>query len=370
LKIAIIGSRGFPSTYGGFETLVRYLAPYLETRGHEVEVYGRTEGSATLGRKPRSICGVTVRTTAGINSKSASTLTFGLTSALHAAVLSRPDVVIAVNVAMGHFIRILRWRRIPTILNVDGIEWERGKWGPLARRIFQAGARSAARDADVLIADAQEVARRWSVQFGRVPMFVPYGAEALSTIDESILEKHGLVKGRFVLVVARLVPENSIQLMLDALPMLRTEARIVIVGTSPRGDALREAVAEADRAGRVLWLGHLDDQPKLHALWRHCGVYVHGHTSGGTNPALLQAMANGCPVVALDTPFSREVLGDGYPLSPPVAKVLASAIDEVLVDRAHANRLAEMARARVDAHYAWDEVCSAYEALASKLAGG
>lgn len=370
MKIAILGSRGYPSTYGGFETLVRYLAPYLRAHGHAVEVYGRTAGFATWGRRPQSIDGITVRTTAGLNATSTSTLSFGLTSVLHAALRSRPDVVIAVNVAMGHYLRLMRWAGIPTILNVDGMEWERGKWGPAARRVFRLGAAAAARDADLLVADSQEVGRQWHNLFGRRPVFIPYGGEALSDIDVSLLEANGLEKDRYILYVARLVPENSITLALAAAEHVRTKMPLVVVGSSHDRDELQQLAARAHADGRIRWLGHIHSQPQLHALWRNCAAYVHGHTSGGTNPALLQAMANRAAVVALDTPFSREVLGPDYPLCQPTPESLASGIDRVLSSDQLRQRLKEQSARRVAANYVWDAVCGAYEAAALALADG
>lgn len=169
-RVAIIGTRGFPSYYGGFETLVRYLVPYLAERGWEVDVYSRPEHVADEKIPP----GVTQRFTRGVESKSASTLSYGLTACADAA-RRKPDVALVMNVANGYFLPVLKARGIPVVLNVDGLEWEREKWSAPAKRVFRAGATMSAKFADTLIADSVEIGRHWQQHFGRDAEFIPYG---------------------------------------------------------------------------------------------------------------------------------------------------------------------------------------------------
>lgn len=172
--VAIIGTRGYPSFYGGFETLVRHLAPYLADRGWNVVVYGRPTAlsSNPADTDPR----VQSVVTPGIDSKSASTLTYGATSALHAMV-TNPDVALVMNVANGFWLPFLRLRKIPTLVNVDGIEWEREKWGRIAKIIFAIGGRATAQHATTLIYDSRELGARWEDLSGRTGVFIPYGGD-------------------------------------------------------------------------------------------------------------------------------------------------------------------------------------------------
>ena len=306
-RIAIVGSRGFPSTYGGYETLVRYIARDWSDRGYEVTVYCRDRRE---GRRRWIVDGVRCQWTPGYDSSSLSTLTFGLTGHAHAA-FQEFDAALVLNIANGFWLPMLRAAGVPTAVNTDGIEWERGKWGPVARRMFLAGAGLVARNADVLVADSEAIAEIWERKFGVDSVFVPYGAPVESGFGTSRVEALQLEPHRYALVVARLIPENNVELFLDALDAMGPDrSRAVVVGSASSGNRIETRLRDLNRRGVVRWLGHVNDQELLTELWANCGVYVHGHSVGGTNPALLQALGAGAPTLALDTPFNREVLGD------------------------------------------------------------
>lgn len=365
LRIAIVGSRGYPSTYGGFETLVRRLAPFLQARGHSVTVYGRQAPSG--GGRSQDINGVRVVHPPGIDSKSLSTLSFGATAALHVA-WERPDVALVLNVANGFVLPILRARKVPIAVNVDGIEWQRAKWGLVARRMFQTGAALTARYADRLIADAREIALVWTDLFNVEPVFIPYGADIVDNPSGDRLGAYGLKARRYALVVARLVPENNVDLFLDALERAEPRIPAVVVGAANYSTPLTTRLRKLDREGQVSWLGHLDDQSLLEQLWTNAGVYFHGHSVGGTNPALLQALGCGAPTIAVSTKYNREVLGREEQLIPPDADLLASALSGVLGDADIQARLSAHGKSVVAARYRWDDVCESYESALKTLA--
>ncbi|HTF47037.1 MAG TPA: glycosyltransferase, partial [Pseudonocardia sp.] len=175
MRIHILGTRGFPSSYGGFETLLRHLAPDLVRRGHQVTVFDREPVQPGNGRV-RMIDGVRVYSSLGLNGTTSSTLSHGLTSSLITA-RERPHVALVMNVANGFFLPVLRARQVPVVLNVDGIEWERDKWSPLGKRVFRAAAAATARWADSLIADSEAIGERWISEFDRDSEFVPYGGD-------------------------------------------------------------------------------------------------------------------------------------------------------------------------------------------------
>lgn len=352
--VAIIGTRGYPSFYGGFETAVRKLAPYLADQLWNVTVYGRSVDSERhADRDPR----VNIITTRGVENKSLSTLSYGLTATLH-AVWNKPDVALVMNVANGFWLPLLRLRGVPTVVNVDGIEWERAKWGRLAKLIFKLGARMTARFGTVLIADSKEIGRRWKEEFGRTCVFIPYGGDAGGhDFTEDALEA-----GCYILVVARFVPENTIPEFIQAAENLSRDYEVVIVGSSGYGGALEDSVRSlAAKNSSVRWLGHVSDDQRLLALWRHCGTYFHGHSVGGTNPALVQAMANGAPVVARDTVYNREVLGDEAVFCNPNAEDIEHEIRKVMGSQLEQSRLSAISRQRVQQGYTWEAVCSAYD---------
>ena len=352
--VAIIGTRGYPSYYGGFETAVRRLAPYLAESGWRVRVYGRPGSHLRSDQEPDPRVELVI--TRGLESKALSTLSFGFFSVLH-ALTHKPDVALVMNVANGFWLPLLKIRGIPTVVNVDGIEWERDKWSRLGKAVFRTGARLTARFATELVFDARAIGHYWSRRFARTGVFIPYGGEvrAPSSRDPEF------APGRYVLLVARFVPENSVDLFLRAAPTVieDNDVDVVLVGSAPPGDPIQTAAERmASRNPRVHLLGHISDDERLFDLWRQAGAYFHGHTVGGTNPALVQAMALGAPTAARGTVYNREVLGTaGIFFSDDVDSV-TDAVTSVLTDR---QRLSNMAMKRAADHYTWEIVCERYE---------
>lgn len=363
--VVVIGTRGYPSYYGGFETAVRRIAPALADGGWDVVVYGRPGAT----RPECSARDHRVRTveTRGIESKSLSTLTYGLTAVLH-ALREKPDVALVMNVANGFWLPLLRLRGIPTLVNVDGIEWDRAKWNPAAKAVFRAGARMTARWATQILVDARAIGDRWRREFGREGLFAPYGGD--DTPAQPV--EPGLTPRGYALFVARFVPENTVAEFLEAAATIAEHHDVVIVGSSGYGGELDDAAAAlAERNPRVHWLGHLSDDRRLHALWQHAGAYFHGHSVGGTNPALVQAMMLGAPTVARDTVYNREVLGDAARYVTPDAATIASTVLALLADPRLQSDLAADARRRAESEYTWPIVCGRYvDALGDLAAAG
>lgn len=356
-SVVIIGTRGYPSYYGGFETAVRKLAPYLADRGWDVTVYGRQ--GATRDDDPALNSRVRLVLTRGTDSKSLSTLSYGFWSALDAC-RRKPDVALIMNVANGFWLPLLKLRGIPTVVNVDGIEWDRAKWGRLAKAVFKAGAWMTARFADELIVDSLEIGRRWRKSFSRDGEYIPYGGD----VPEDLPIEPGLRHRDYVLVVARFVPENTVEEFFQATEQLAATHDVVIVGSSGYGGALEVRARELDeRHDRVRWLGHLSDDARLLSLLQHAGAYFHGHSVGGTNPALVQAMACGAPIVARDTVYNREVLGDLGAFVAPEPMAIVNAVDALLGDPARQAALSRAAEERAVKRFGWDGVNHAYTAV-------
>ena len=353
-SVAIIGTRGYPSYYGGFETLIRRLGPYLVDAGWDVTVYGRP--GAVKTDDPLLDPRVSSVMTKGLETKSLSTLSYGLTSSLSAA-RRKPDVALIMNVANGYWLPMLRSRGIPTVVNVDGIEWERAKWGTNAKRVFRGGARLTAKYASELVCDSHEIRRRWQHDFGRDGVFIPYGGDAPDRLP--VVE--GLKSREYVLIVARFVPENTVPEFLEAARELSKNWNVVIVGSSGYGGELDRAAQKlADESSRVQWLGHVSDDKRLFSLWQHAGAYFHGHSVGGTNPALVQAMACGAPVVARDTVYNREVLSSAGTFVRPDPGSIASAIGRAMSDQRWQDDSAALSIQRAEALYTWEGVCTEY----------
>lgn len=354
--MSIVGTRGYPSFYGGFETLVRKLAPYLVNDGWDTIVYSRPKAvkldDPDLDSRVRSIV------TRGLEKQSLSTLTYGMTSSVDAA-LKNVDVALIMNVANGFWLPILKARGIRTVVNVDGIEWERAKWGTAAKRAFMAGAKMTAKYADELVFDSVGIADYWNEYFDRTGTFIPYGGE----LEYPTIETPQFEKGTYALIVARFVPENSIEEFIAAIELMG-DTPVVVVGSSgydgPYDEKMREL--EESRAN-VTWLGHVKDDRLLFSLWENSGAYFHGHSVGGTNPALVQAMACSAPIVARDTTYNREVLAENGIFVDPVPGAIAEQLQRLVSDTELQVRLGAGARNRAASAYTWNGVCKSYSEL-------
>ncbi|WP_382307696.1 glycosyltransferase [Herbiconiux sp. UC225_62] len=353
-SVAIIGTRGYPSYYGGFETAVRKLAPYLRQDGWDVSVYSR-KNAVRQDDLQRDVA-VQQIFTRGLEKKSVSTLSYGLTAALDAR-RRKPDVALVMNVANGFFLPLLKRAAIPTLINVDGIEWDREKWGRFAKATFRGGARATAKHGTELVFDSYEIQRRWKQDFGRDGVFIPYGGD----VPDRLPVPEGLTHRGYVLVVARFVPENTIPEFLEAAREISTRWPVVIVGSSGYGGPLEDQIRElATSSPAVLWPGHVNDDRYLFALMQHAGAYFHGHSVGGTNPALVQAMASGAPIVARDTVYNREVLGEGGSFARPEPRAIATAIEAMISNPRAQEASIDNSSRRREGVYTWEAVCEAY----------
>lgn len=354
-SVSIIGTRGYPSFYGGFETAVRSLTPFLASRGWDVTVYGRPTATEAnqLEENVRTVL------TPGLETKALSTLSYGLTSVAHAAA-KKPDVALVMNVANGYWLPILRAGGVPTVVNVDGLEWTREKWGRVAKKVFYLGARMTARYGDNLVFDANAIGDYWRSEFHRDGTWIPYGGSE----DQGRQFSEDFPAGEYVFAVARFVPENSIDEFLHAAEQLAADTHVVLVGSSGYGGEFDQRARTLDaRLNKFHWLGHMRDDPRLFSLWKNAAVYFHGHSVGGTNPALVQAMRLGAATVARDTVFNREVLGQGAHFTNADANEIALTISNLLSDRIERARLARIARERAESIYTWERVNMAYEEL-------
>lgn len=354
-SVAVIGTRGYPSYYGGFETAIRILAPELVNMGWDVTVYGRP-GATRLDDQGVD-ARVATRVTRGLETRNLSTLTYGLTSVLDATG-RRPDVALVMNVANGYFLPLLKARGIPTLVNVDGLEWERAKWSPLAKRVFRTGARQTAKWANGLVFDARAIETYWKQTFGAKGTFIPYGAD----VPPPLPVPEGLTHRGYVLIVARFVPENSVPEFFEAIPAIASQHPVVIVGSTGYGGELDDAARRlATRYPSVAWLGHVSNDSLLLALWQHAGVYFHGHSVGGTNPALVQAMAAGSPILARDTVYNREVLGPTGRFVAPEPDAIAKSLLHLMDNRSELSEACQANIERAQQSYSWKQVCNDYE---------
>ena len=362
-RIAMIGTRGVPARYGGFETAVEEVGRRLADRGHSVVVYCRNEGQVA-----RDHLGMQLVNLPALRLKQTETLSHTAVSIAHQAVYPC-DVAILFNAANAPLLPGLRLRGIPVAVHVDGIEWKRSKWSGAGRRYYQWAERLAVRWADRLIADAQAIGDYYRGRYGADPTFIAYGAPIYENPADDRLPGLGLEPGGYHLVVARMEPENNAHLIVDGYVRSAASLPLVIVGDAPHAASYGATVRSLAGTRDVRFVGSVWDQTLLDQLYANSLLYLHGHSVGGTNPSLLRAMGAGAPVAAYDVVFNREVLGD-------TGTYFANSRElEALFDGAEADREASAARGlagqrRVVAAYDWDRVTDQYESLCRELIDG
>ena len=375
MRIALVGTRGVPAKYGGFETAVEEVGRRLAARGHVVTVYcRRAQGKQTPAERasnaPDHYLGMKLVHLPALRNKSLETLSNTALASTHLAVTSRQQVAVVFNAANAPFLPIFRVRGIPTATHVDGLEWRRAKWGGAGRRYYRTAEALAVRWSDALIADAQGIADYYRSEFGVGSDLIRYGAPILVDQPTDKLTDLGLEPGGYHLVVARFEPENHVDLAVAGYVASGARRPLIVVGTAPyAGQYIDRIKGLAAADDRVRLLGPVWDQEQLDQLYGHALTYVHGHSVGGTNPSLLRAIGAGTAVIAYDVNFNREVLGaDGRYFSD--AQGVATAIDDAEADPDDAAERGIRLREVAAANYRWDDVADKYEALCRRLVQG
>jgi len=365
LRIAMLGTRGVPARYSGFETCVEELGARLAARGHEVTVYCRVPHVSYPGATYRGMRLVRLPT---IRSKHLDTIAHTLLSSLHALAM-RFDIALYFNVGNSPVTWVPRVAGQRVVLNVDGLDWKRRKWGRFARWYIRSCERWAARFPHRMVTDSRRVQQYYQQRYGAVSTYIAYGAEPVSAPPGPHLVRHGLEPGRYILFVGRLVPENCAHHLVEAFAELATDLRCVIVGDAPYAAAyIRSLRAASDP--RVLFTGYLFGEG-YRELLSNAYCFVETSEVGGTHPALLEAMAAGRCVVVNDTPENLETIGDAgfsYPGEMGDAG-LRAVLERLLKDPALVVEQGARGRERVRARYSWDGVADDYEALFREVAG-
>lgn len=363
MRIAIFGSRGIPHTYGGAEAFLEELAPRLAARGHQVIVYCR---SSLFQKRPQRYRGVDLVYLPSIETKALGTPTHTLACMLN--VLFRPvDVFLVLNIVNG-FHCILPWLLGKTFaINVDGLDWKRGKWGALARRYFYSNAKWIGKICpEGVITDAAEMQRIYREDFDTPSTCIAYGANIEVSRDPEVVRDYGLEPFQYYLIASRMVSENNPDLIVKAFEQLKTGKLLAVAGgVNYRSEFV--AKLQQTRDPRIRFLGHVGNPDHVKEL--HCSAYayVHGHSLGGTNPSLLKALGYGNCILALNTPFNREVL-DGHALMfERSIEDLRAQLQCVEDDPAMAAEYRRHAPERIREAYTWDHITDQYEELFYKL---
>lgn len=361
-SVALIGGRGIPARYGGFETLMEELGVRLEQRGFRVTVYCRAHYTPAGQTSHRGIELVVLPT---IRSKYLDTPVHTLLSCIHAA--SRGfDGALVVNAANSVFLPLLKLRRIPVALNVDGIERQRAKWGLFGRSVYALSERLAVSFADTLIADAEVIRDYYQECYSAESTVLRYGVDAQLLPPGELLHQLGLEPGRYFLYVSRFEPENNPHRVAAAYRSVGGDLPLVMVGGAPYASAfIRSFTESADE--RVRFPGPIYGEG-YRELLSHSLAYIQATEVGGTHPALVEAMGYGNCVVVNDTPENRETAGvAGIYFEASRPETLTAALDRVRTDSVLTERCRSAAAERARQHYSWERISDQYAEMLRRL---
>jgi glycosyltransferase involved in cell wall biosynthesis len=363
LNIALLGTRGIPANYGGFETFAEELSTRLADRGHRITVYGR---SHFVDPNLSSYRGVDILPLPSVRTKYLETVTHTSLSVLIA--LFKPhDVVLICNAANAFLCWIPKIAGQKVVLNVDGIERRRQKWSPLGKAYYRMSEFLSTILPDRVVTDARSVQEYYLKEYGFRSPFIPYGASAQKCESREELETHGLSPGEYILYVSRFEPENNAHLVIRAYIESKIDDPLVMVGDAPYAQEYIRELKRLAEGKNILFPGAIYGVG-YRELLAHCLCYIHATEVGGTHPALIEAMGAGCLVLVNETAENREVVGEAgflYPFNEVGS--LAQSIRRVSSRPEDYGSYRDQAQQRVRDLYDWETVVTQYEAMFHEL---
>lgn len=368
MKIAIFGARGIPANWGGFDTFVTHLAPRLAAKGHKVTVFCMPKYS--LPDRPKFIDGVRLIYLPTIYGKSTETLIHELLSSLYALLfLGRFDFyyILGCRSSMVYLPHYLLLRKL--VINTDGLDWCRRKWGRFARNFLKFNYWVARRIGRHLVSDSYELKKYYLENYNKETVFLTNGGEIVTERHPEIVEKYGLKPGEYCLVACRMEPENNIDIIIREFKKSTLPKQLVIAGGANYKSLYYEKLKEF-RDERVILAGPIYENGHIEQLHLHAYLYLHGHEVGGTSPALLKAMASGNIILAHNVCYNREVLGGNGLLWNKTEGSLLAQLEEVHQHyQKYEKTLPRKCIQRVKSYYSWDKVGDDHE-LFLKWANG
>jgi len=362
MKIAILGSRGIPVNYGGFETLADELSTRLVHKGHDVTVYCCGHYSITGERTYKGVKRVVLPT---IRTKVLEKPVFAFLSLLLSSVKNY-DVILMLGTSVSFFCFIPRLSGKKVIINIDGLEWQRRKWGPVISRLLRFEERMAGVMADMVVTDCRWVKEYYSERYRKDSVYIAYGAEIIDCPPGDALKKYGLKKNEYILYVSRFEPENSALLVREAFDSIENPAKkLVMVGDAPYADAYIKQVKDTGNPD-IIFTGYQYGDA-YRELLSNAYFYIQATEVGGTHPALVEAMGAGNCVLANDVPEHREVLRDAgfyYKGKEDLKKKMIF----LMGNKGNVIEKKKAAVEVIEREYSWEKITDEYERLFLNLA--
>ena len=362
--IRILGTRGIPAAHGGFETFAEHLSLYLVGKGWRVVVYCQDEGTGPQFTDAWE--GVERVHIPVLQSGPKGTMVFDWQATAHAARYKDLCLTLGYNTAV--FCALLRLKGIPNLINMDGIEWSRAKWSPLAKTWFWLNEWAGAWLGNHLVADHPQILEHLrSRMAGRKCTMIPYGADAVTAASVKPVQSlgMGLESGRYWTVIARAEPENSLLEIVQGFSARPRGMQLVVLGNYDPQNAYHCAV-RASASSEVCFVGAIYDKSMVQSLRVHSAGYIHGHQVGGTNPSLVEALGAGNAIIAHDNRFNRWVAGEGA-MYFDSADSLSTCMDRLTAEPGTLEELRQQGLVRFQEKFTWPNVLNQYEILLMKF---
>ncbi len=357
MKFAIVGTRGIPARYGGFETFAEELSTRLAERGHHVTVYCRQPAESPYR-------GVFLACLPTIRHKYFDTIAHTFLSTMHLLV-HRQDAVLYCNAANAVFTWMPRVLGMPVALNVDGLERNRKKWNSVAKAWYRISEWLATWMPNAVVTDAAAIAEYYRERYDRESTMIPYGAEIGPVATGAVLDQLDLEHRKYFLYVSRMEPENNALLVRESFEKANTQYKLALIGDAPYAAEYISRVRDTTDP-RVVMPGAIYGDG-YRELGSHCFAYIHATEVGGTHPALIEAMGRGALTLYLDTPENAEVAGGaGLAFKPDnLSEVIKLTL---IMPEAEREMWRARAMKRIQERYSWDAVTDSYENLLTRLA--
>jgi glycosyltransferase involved in cell wall biosynthesis len=360
--LRILGTRGVPAAHGGFETFAQYLSLYLVKRGWKVVVYCQKVGNAATFEDTWQ--GVTRVNIAIASEGPKGTMLFDWLATKHASQFSDLCITLGYNTAV--FCALLRLKGIPNLINMDGIEWSRAKWGPAAKLWFWLNDWAGCWLGNHLIADHPQIKKHLETRVNEKKITtIPYGADAVTDVATTVLFDFDLLPRKFMTVIARPEPENSLLQIVHGFSQKKRGVSLVVLGNYDNSNDFHRAVKEA-ASDEVKFVGAIYDKHIVQALRFHSVAYIHGHQVGGTNPSLIEALGAGNAVIAHGNRFNRWVLGESA-VYFETANDLSQNLDQLLDNAERLEQMRLLGTARFNQLFQWETVLGQYEKTLTKF---
>jgi glycosyltransferase involved in cell wall biosynthesis len=366
MRIALIGTRGIPANYGGFETCAEEIAVALAAKGHEVTVYCRYGNEPG---NPKSFKGVSLIYVPSINTKILGTFSHALFSLVNT--LFKPfDILMVFNAGNGPLCLLPMLFGKKIAINVDGLDWKRKKWGWVAKQYYQFAEYISTKSADRIVSDSRVIQHYYRNRYKTESTFIAYGAHIETSGNPEILKEYNVKPMEYLFVGSRLEPENNADLTIHAFEGVKTDKKLLIAGgANYQSRYIRELQKTKD--DRIRFLGPVYKPGHIKEL--HCGAYayIHGNGVGGTSPALLKALGYGNCVLSYNVPINAEVVAESVAiLYENSVDDLRQKIQYIINHPEEAQRYRQKAITRIKEAYIWNKIADGYERMFSNILNG